>query len=259
MTTKRQTTTADMVELERAAIEEALDAASGGGASDGIIISDAIMNKPKALNIDTAFSREADITRNRDVARSLSSDSTIAPLMRDLLGRVNTALTTVESIVTDPTAVKIGDITATVPAPVRDKPNELYYMTSRTGRHYTRARADALLKAIFGEELTPRVITAASCRGFDQKPLLWVSQNLWEHINLDKSHDYDGMSAKEDTPGFDPRFDDPDSGSIIIKLLSLCFELLTVKNLCRLARYHNMSVLFVIRAIMDDICKEMRI
>ena len=177
----------------------------------------------------------------------------INPGFASTLNSLELAVNHNEKISSMPTTASIGNAIVQIPPQVRDIPNRLYHVNGDHGQqHYVRERADKILMSLFGSPLGEQVMMAGAGRGFHQKPLVWVSQVLWHHISLDVPHDFGAIAADPETPKFDPDYDEGE-GSVVLLALHRCFEQLTVKNLCRLARYHNISVLYVLRVIFQDI------
>lgn len=153
------------------------------------------------------------------------------------------------------TTAFIGKDALQIPHQVRDIPNDLHYMKAEYGQYfYIRGRADKIIKALFGEDLTESVFMAATHSGFNQKPLVWVSQMLYVHLNKDLPHDY----KKTPSPAFSPTIDE-DANSPLLSGLSTCFDHFTVRNISRLAKYSNVSVLHILRTIFADIVTDLGI
>ena len=165
---------------------------------------------------------------------------------------LHAALNFNEQVRTPGAQVAIGDIKLSLPADIRDNPNRLYVSGIGT---YIRQRADKILEALFGEEMSPRVYLGAQCRGFGAKPLVWVSQALYHDVSTDVQHDFDKL---EDAVPYDAEID-AGTSSPVLHALNQCFEAVTVRNLSRMAKFHNVSVLTVFRTIISDILDKHKI
>ena len=142
-----------------------------------------------------------------------------------------------------------------MPGSVRERANQLYYRIDPKGNLIQlREKADKLQAAIFGEE-NKRVHELANKSGFQLKPLVFVSQQLYHHINNGIAHNYEAYAKEHNDEGFDPDTDES-GNSPWIQAMYLFLETKTVKDLCREARYRKISVLTVMRCILSDICKD---
>lgn len=147
-----------------------------------------------------------------------------------------------------PTNVNVQGSTVVMPSEVRDIPNGLYwYIDNHKQYHYVRQKADKLLFGMFGEDLGSSILRVAAASGFYKDPLVWVSQRLWTHINMDIDHKFDEIEA----PAFDTAVDE-NSNSRLLGILRLCFNGFEVRGLSKLARYHDKNVLAILRKIFID-------
>lgn len=186
-----------------------------------------------------------------EVNRAAAGNKTLAALDPSLaaqLSNIENALGHSETVRTVPSAFTAGNKTAQMPREVRDTANSLYYKKGRNGKpYYVRERADKLLEAIFGDELSDQVKIMASNHGFHMKPLLWVAQSLWHDVEFDTSHEFVGEFAFNEAV-------DMDNKSALVKALYTCFYHMTIRNVQRLAKEHKISCLSVIRCIFKDLC-----
>jgi hypothetical protein len=162
-----------------------------------------------------------------------------------------------------PSSVNRDGQTVNMPSDVRDIPNRLYWFVGRDRQtHFIREKADKLMSALLGgkvdvseptkpifEDLAGSVAIVAGSRGFTRDPLVWASQILWENINYDYPHDYDSFKC----PEFDNMLDEhPESP--ILQAMRLCFSFNEVRQITRLARFHNKTSLGILRKIFMDVC-----
>lgn len=237
---------AGVVPDDMAAIKAALGA-NNEGLMQNVSAGPVVVNDPQ---MPTATS----IAMNQNEALGAMKRADVAdPKFAQLVSGIEAAMAAKDSISSTPTSVGLGNFVASVPAGTRDIPNSLYYKQTASGKHYVRERADALLTAIFGEDLSPRIFRAAANHGFGPKPLLWVSQVLWEHVNADKPHDFEGESVSRHAQPFRREFDENASSPVMRIMFEIC-DPLTVKNVSRLAGRYNLSILWVVRKIFTDIC-----
>ena len=146
-----------------------------------------------------------------------------------------------------------------MPGDVLARPSRLYWVTDDKGqRFYKRGSADAILKALLGQksELEDRVYESAARCGFNKNPLVYVAQKLYHELTCnDNGHDYAAYAKETDDRGFDEDQDE-NSRSPFIMGLNKCFYGRTVKDLCRLAKFKNVSILCILRCIMCDVATE---
>jgi hypothetical protein len=140
-----------------------------------------------------------------------------------------------------------------MPGSVRETANRLYFRIDQKGNLIQlRDKADKIQAAIFGDE-NKRVHELANRNGFQLKPLVFVSQQLYHHINNGITHNYEAYAKEHGDEGFDPDTDENGS-SPWIQAMYQFLESKTVKDLCREARYRKISVLTVMRCIMSETC-----
>jgi hypothetical protein len=156
------------------------------------------------------------------------------------------------------TQVMIDKRQLAIPAQVKDLPNGLYIDDNN---NYVRGEADQIVKSLFGN-LAKLAATWASNRGFSHKPLLWISQALYEYMELNKKIDYtteilymrpitdfggtEKIIYKPSIP-FTPEIDEAED-SILLLALGRCFYFGTVNHLKSRAKENNLSILEVLRA-----------
>ena len=140
-----------------------------------------------------------------------------------------------------------------MPGAVRERPNSLYYRYNGKGERFpVREKADKILEAVFGDE-SKRVYEVCNRSGFVTNPLVFVSQQLYHHITNAVDHPYEQYAKDNNDPGFDETVDEA-PGSSWIKALNMFLEAKTVKDLSKEARYRKMSVMTIMRCIMNDVC-----
>lgn len=177
--------------------------------------------------------------------------ASLAPAYMQQLTALDQAMGHSETVQTMPSTFAVGSTAMQMPREVRDQANGLYYMKGRDGKpHFVRERADKLLLALLGDELGNRVMKAASMRGFQKKPLLWVSQILWLHVETDMKHTFVGTEKFNEAV-------DRGSASPVMQAMFTCFYQLTVRNISRIAVEKNISALDVLRCIFADICNDL--
>jgi hypothetical protein len=191
-------------------------------------------DNPKAINLSPAMAKELDhIRQTEDVKVALA---------------------------TKPSTFAMGTTAVNQPAEVRDVPNRLYYTKDANGRMVLadKGPSDNLLLALFGRDLGKCIMqTAAQC-GFDQKPLIWISQQLWMEMLQDRPRGWNTAIHPDVIIGpFIPEHDQHGSSPILSRLKTIT-DGMTVNNLVQRAKYNQVSVLTVIRVIMAEICKEMK-
>jgi hypothetical protein len=165
------------------------------------------------------------------------------------------ALETKEKDITTPSHYAHEGYEVRMPGAVREKPNALYFKIDGVGRMFAiRDKADAIQAVLFDDE-NERVHELCRRSGFGLKPLVFISEQLHHHLDNDILHDFKAYGAAHNDPGFSADMDE-ESGSPFIQALYLIFEIKTVKDICRAARYQNVSVLTIMRCILSDICKD---
>lgn len=166
------------------------------------------------------------------------------------------ALRHVETNQTQPSVLASGNSAQVIPATVRDIPQRLYEgKHPTTGRpFYTRAKADKIQAAVFGDA-NPRIKELAARSGFDQKPLVFISQIVWLHVNDDLPHKFREFQPENPEHQFTAAIDQDDS-SPVLQALHTFLEHTTVRRMTVLARHEEVSVLAVIRCIMADVCTQ---
>lgn len=158
------------------------------------------------------------------------------------------------------------DIVAINPA-TRDNPNRLYYQVDpKDGRHHAvRERGDLFLQAVFDDHqpnekklnLYKRVDELASKCGFDQKPWVYVSQQLnyaWTFLTVEDSSVQNYLEAYPHDQNEWNEAIDLSNQSIVLQILRKCTDEMTVKHLMTGARLHKCSVLACVRATMKVLC-----
>jgi hypothetical protein len=143
-----------------------------------------------------------------------------------------------------------------MPAEVSQRPNQLYEQKNHNGRVFKlkgeQARhANALFGAFFGDE-SPRVLEAAKRCGFEDNPLVLVSQKLFDYLANDVQLDWAKYAAANNDPGWDEACDE-NGDSDWIKALYKVFYFKTVKELARLAKYKQIGIITALRCIMSDV------
>lgn len=140
-----------------------------------------------------------------------------------------------------------------MPSEVSAKPNRLYHVMNDKKQWFKqRKQADALLNAIFLDE-APKIYECCTRMGFEDNPLVAVSQMLYHYLTNDIPLDYREYAVKIGDDNYND--DDIQQGSPWIQGLNKCFYGKTVKDICLKARYEKIGILSVIRAIMNDVCK----
>ena len=163
------------------------------------------------------------------------------------VGQIKEALGHQQIVRTTQTNVNASGTTMVMPAEVRDTAHSLYvYVDQYRNHHYVREKADKLLFSLFGKDLAESILRVAN-RGFFKEPFVWVSQKLWESNNFEKVHDFDKMTS----PSFTPEMDEYPASPLLAALRE-CFSGKDVNDLTKLARYHNKSVLAILRKIFID-------
>lgn len=181
------------------------------------------------------------------LAAAIDAGTKSSPAHAQVLSALQTATTHREKISTLNTNVVVGQNVVQIPAAVRDLPNRLY---RDSNNNPIREQADLIVEALFGkDDMAPTVFLWAAKRGFDLKPLVWISQQLFEYIELDKPVDFKG------TIPFDAVLDE-NPESPIVHTLNRCFYHLTVKNLIRTAKEKNLSVIEILRSIFRQYDKD---
>ena len=183
----------------------------------------------------------------------------------ELKSDLKNALSHKEDIPTGAAAIKKGDSIHIVPASTRDKANSLYYGKNPVdGRPFRqKERAEMIFNGLF-KAAAERVRLAAGHCGFNEKPLVWVSQIVYHQTQVD----YDVQVGKfrqshpELSEDLDDGFDvqvDKDPQSIIVKALAAFLDNKSVRELQRAAEYHNCSVLEVLRSLVWQYCDTLKI
>lgn len=178
----------------------------------------------------------------------------LAPSYVNTLSALEAALGEKEGTMTLPTLVGIGKNTVQMPAQARDIANKLY--RDRKGKlipapfktpiAQSNRKADKFLMGLFGLELGTAISQAAATKGFAQTQLVWVAQQLWYHLSMDMPHEFKADSQ------FNAELD-KNPTSVVITICSQIFDFMTVKSLSRLAEFHNISVIDVLRCVFRDI------
>jgi hypothetical protein len=165
-----------------------------------------------------------------------------------------------------PTQAMIDGNLVQIPPQVRDLPSNLY---KDRQEYYVRGEADAILNGIFGDLAALANMWAAK-RGFIQMPLVYLGNVIYRYVELDKKIDYK-TPIKYDRPVYDheghskttqpvtytptmpfnSEIDDNDSGLLLPSLHRWLYHL-TVRNLVRMAKEQNLSVVEILRCIIGQ-------
>jgi hypothetical protein len=179
------------------------------------------------------------------------------------VNQLKEAISHSQNIRSAPSSVNHEGQTVNMPSDVRDIPNRLYWTRGVDGQtYYVREKADKLMEGLFGgkldfndttspvyDGLAGSIAIVAASRGFKRDPLVWASQILWENFNFDYEHDFGNVNC----PDFDNFLDDG-ADSPILHALRMCFAFNEVRQISRLARYHNKNSLGILRKIFFDEC-----
>jgi hypothetical protein len=166
------------------------------------------------------------------------------------------------------TQVMIDNRHLAIPAQVRDLPGALYL---DGGNNYVRNEADQILKSLFGE-LASLAESWAAKRGFRRDPFVWISQALYEYMELNRKVDYkceivyerpynkEGLTEIiKYTPSipYNSAIDDDDTG-LLLQTLHRCFYFGTVNHLRSRARENNLSVIEILRSWIGQYHKDFK-
>ena len=172
----------------------------------------------------------------------------------DAFAEINEAMKHVEKHLT-PSSYLHDGYRVDMPGTVREKPNSLYSRYNEKGQRFAiRERADKIQAAIFGPE-NNRVTELCKRSGFFLNPLVFVSQTLYHHVVNGIPHDYESYANTHGLTDFDPDIDESEN-SPWIQALRTFLEGKTIRDLCKEARYRNVTVLSVVRCIMVDVASD---
>ncbi len=228
-----------------------------------VVTSPPLMPSKEALQAAASFATFHQGTYGAEKATMSTDlgDARINQAFQDSLSQIGDALNHQQIVRSGPTNVNQGGANMVMPSDVRDIPASLYvYRDQYRNHHYVREKADKLLSGLFGgkveyvdptnptqEGLAGSIAIVASSRGFNRDPLVWVSQKLWESNNFEKEHKFDEMQS----PEFNQLLDEHE-GSQLLAAMRQCFNAKDVRDMSKLARYHNKSILAILRKIMID-------
>jgi hypothetical protein len=244
----------DTIENPLQALSEAMNSE---GCSDEVLSGNYVV--PASPVFSASSQQLADILSGpalmQDSGKGIAASKLIKHYDGDRFKSIQEALKTTEKENFSPSHYMRDGGAIIMPGSVRERPNSLYYRINSKGQVFAlRDKADKITTVIFGDE-AKRVYEAAARSGFNLKPLVYVSQVLYDHINNGIKHDYEEYAKIHGDEGFD---EDTDENGLSpwIQAMYLFLEQKTVKDLSREARYRNISVLTVMRCIMSDVCSE---
>lgn len=187
------------------------------------------------------------------------------PNMASILTALADAPKYKEKAKTSSTQAVINNQLVQIPSAVRDLPANLYIDSNN---QYVRGEADQILLGLFGD-VASLVNMWAHRRGFAHKPLVWASNTIFHYVELDKPVDYtapivydrpvyqgkdsntiERISYVPSLP-YDPAIDEDNHGLVIMTLNRFIYHL-TVRNLVRIAKEQNLSLVEVVRCIIGQ-------
>ena len=190
--------------------------------------------------------------------KGVSPAKILSHYSKDQYNSIKDAMNAEEKHLAKPSNYMHNNYEVQMPGSAREVPNRLYFRVDQFGNLIKmREKGDRLLTVLFGDE-SKRVFEVCSRSGFVEKPLVFVAQQLYDHLNNRKEHNYKAYGKKTEDKGFVFEVDE-DPESIVLQALYMCFEPKTVQDLISYGRFNNVSILTVARCIMSDVCTERNI
>jgi hypothetical protein len=223
-----------------------------------VVVNDPLMPTNQAIGLSMSTAAAA-------AAQAAASKVSMDPNIASALAAIADAPKFRERAKTTSTQAVIDGSLIQVPAAVRDLPTNLYM--DHNG-NYVRGEADQIVKGLFGD-LSSLVGLWAGKRGYAHKPLVWLSQMVYNYVELDRKVDYitpivygrpvyEGKDSKHtETITYIPSIPfneevDENNEGLLLTTLYRCFYHLTVRNMIRIAKEHGLSVLEVLRCIVGQ-------
>jgi hypothetical protein len=234
------------------------DLTSGGKVkSTTIVVNQPLMPSNQSMSAGMGQALEAG-------ARA-AMDKAIDPNIANVLSALQEAPKFREKNKTSNTQAVINNQLVQIPSAVKDLPGNLYLDSNG---NYVRGEADQILLSLLGP-VSSLANLWASKRGFAHKPLVWLGNAVYIYVETDKKVDYkatvnydrpiyDGKDSMRTEPvayhpaiHFNQDVDDNEEGLLLVTLNRFLYHL-TVRNLVRIGKEHNLSVVEVLRCIVGQ-------